>query len=81
MQIDRIVIQPTFENLIVQYSDASGRSNNFTLSTVNNPNVAAIVNEAQSRLPVDSQNPAKPEIEREILEDRIQKLRAAIGVS
>ena len=83
MQIDQIIIRPAQELLIVQYSDATGRSNNFTLNTANDANVAAIVSDAQGRLPSDSANPAKPEIQKEIadLENRIQVLKQAIGVA
>ena len=40
MQIDQILIRPADNQFIVQYSDNAGRSNNFTLNSANNANIA-----------------------------------------
>jgi hypothetical protein len=66
---------------VVQYSDNAGRTNNFTVSSAGNPNVAAIVTDARSRLPTEANHPEKSEIEQEIeaLEYRLQMLKQSIG--
>lgn len=82
MQVDQILIRPVDNEFIVQYSDNAGRTNNFTVSSSGNANVAAIIADARSRLPVEADHPDKSEIEQEIgeLEYRLQMLKQSIGL-
>lgn len=82
MQIDQILIRPADKELIVQYSDNTGRANNFTITTEGNSSVAAVIADAKSRLPAETDRPDKSEVEQEIgeLEYRLKMLRQSIGL-
>jgi hypothetical protein len=82
MQVDQILIRPTENQWVVQYSDSAGRTNNFTVSSAGNANIAAIVADARGRLPPEANHPDKSEIEQEIeeLEYRLQMLKQSIGL-
>ncbi len=82
MQVDQILIRPADNEWIVQYSDSAGRTNNFTVSSAGNANIAAIVADATSRLPAEAAHPDKSEVEQEIeeLEYRLTMLKQSIGL-
>jgi len=82
MQIDQIIVRPSENVFIIQYSDSAGRSDNIVASSAGNANVAALVADAQQRLPSEQNNPAKDEIEQEIeeLEYRLKMLKESIGL-
>lgn len=82
MQVDQILIRPADNEWIVQYSDNAGRTNNFTVSSVGNASIAAIVADASNRLPTEADHPDKTEVEQEIeeLEYRLQMLKQSIGL-
>lgn len=81
MQIDQIVIKPAQNKYIVQYSDEAKRLTNLMVDSTNNAKVAALVADAQQRLPTPENRPDKPQIEKEIagLEARLVNLRKSIG--
>ena len=83
MQLHQIVVRPV-ENgaeVIVLYLDAVGGRHNLTFDGAGIAAVDQIIAECQRRLPPDTENPAKAEIEREIdqLEARLEQLRRAVG--
>jgi hypothetical protein len=82
MQVDQILIRPADNEWIVQYSDSAGRTNNFTVSSAGNASIAAIVADAQGRLPAEANHPDKSEVEQEIeeLEYRLTMLKQSIGL-
>ena len=81
MQIDQILVRPKDHSLIIQYSDNVGRSNNIVSDSTGNAHVAALMTEAQSKLPAEADRPDKTEIEQEIeeLEYRLKQLKQSIG--
>ena len=83
MQIHQILIRPRDNTAIILYEDGVGNRNSIVMDTTGNTTVSDFVSQCQQRLPADSANPAKQEIEREIsaLEQRVSELKAAIGVT
>jgi len=82
MQIDQILIRPVENEFVVQYSDNAGRTNNFTTTSEDNANIAAIIADAKKKLPAEADRPDKSEISQEIeeLEYRLKMLKQSIGV-
>lgn len=83
MQIHQILIRPESNTLIILYVDTVGRRNSITEDTGNSSLVQQLVQQCQSKLPPDSENPAKEEVEQEIeeLEYRLTQLKQSIGVT
>jgi hypothetical protein len=83
MQIHQVVIRPENQTVIVLYLDSVGRRFTKTFEGGQIPAVGQLLAECQSRLPPDSEHPAKAQIEQEIseLEYRLDQLRQSIGVS
>ncbi len=83
MRIDQLLIRPNDNVLIIQYSDSAGRQNNIVVESTGNSNIAALLADAQQRLPLEKDNPVKSEVEQEIaeLEYRLTQLKKSIGAA
>ncbi len=83
MQIHQIVIRPGDNTTVILYIDAAGNRNSMVIDIANDPHATALIAAAQQRLPADTENPNKPEIQKEIadLENRVMLLKQAIGVA
>jgi hypothetical protein len=83
MQLDRIVINPAQNKLVIQYLDDNKRPLNLTLDTTGNSTVTALVADAQQRMPKPQDRPDKLQIQKQIsqLEGRIRILKESIGAT
>lgn len=81
MQLDQIIIRPTRNELLLQYSDEFKRPINVTLDATGNAAVAAIVADARQRTPLPQDRPDKAQIQKQIvqLEGRVRTLKQSIG--
>ena len=83
MQIHQILIRPETNTTIVLYVDLVGRRDSIVLDTTNDAVVQQLIQSCQAKLPTDANNPAKPQIQKEILEleSRVAKLKQSIGAT
>jgi hypothetical protein len=83
MHIHQILVRPRDNTVVVLYEDAVGNRNSIVVDSTGNATVSALVADCQQRLPSDSANPAKTQIQQEIanLEGRLTQLKSAIGVT
>ena len=83
MQIHQILVRPVDNSVIILFVDVVGNRNSVVFDSTGNTTVDALVSFCQQRLPPDSANPAKAEIQQEIvnLENRLTQLKSAIGVA
>jgi len=81
MQVHQVVIRPHGDGVIILYVDKVGQRFSMILSMADIPAAADAVQQAQNRLPPDTDHPAKEEIETEIteLEKRLTQLKESIG--
>jgi hypothetical protein len=81
MKLELIHVRPEEKQLIVEYSDLTGRMGSVVLDAANNATVSRLISEAEALVPSDANHPNKPDIQLEIsqLEDRIKQLRRSIG--
>ncbi len=81
MQLDQVIIRPSPSTYIVQYSDNLGRTNNLAVDVAGNAAVAALLADAQKRIPKEQDRPDKTEVQQEIneLEYRLTQLKKSIG--
>lgn len=83
MELHQIVIRPQASSVIILFEDAAGNKSSIVYNSAGNATVDALLAECRRRLPAESENPAKAEIQREIasLEGRLGQLKAAIGAA
>ena len=83
MQIDQIIVHPTDKTVLIEYSDNVGRTNNISYDGAGNTTIAALISDAQQRVPREQDRPDKSEVEQEIeeLEYRLTQLKLSIGAS
>ena len=83
MQIERIIIRPSQNKLTIQYSDEANRMANVVVDTTNDAKVAAVISQAQQKIPAPQDRPDKAQIEKEItaLEARLQGLKESIDAA
>jgi hypothetical protein len=81
MQLDQIIIKPGTNKMILQYSDEASRGNSLVVDVAGNNSVAAVVTEAQQRLPTPQNRPDREQIQKEIqiLEARVEAMKESIG--
>ena len=82
MQIHQILIRPQSDTLIILYTDVVGRRETITEQISGNSVAQQLVQQCETKLPADTEHPAKDEIEQEIdeLEYRLKQLKQSIGV-
>ena len=83
MKLDQIIIRPAKTQMILQYSDPLSRANHLIVDTKDNAAVAAVVADAQQRLPTPQNRPDKAIIQKEIavLEARLEAMKESIGAA
>ena len=83
MEIHQIVIRPQDHTVIVLFKDIVGNRNNIVFDSAGNSAVQQLVAECEQKLPSDTENQDKSDIEQEIteLEYRLKQLRQSIGVT
>jgi hypothetical protein len=83
MQIHQILVRPRENTVVILYEDAVGNRSSIVVDSTGNATVNALVADCQQRLPSDTNNPMKAEIQREIagLETRLTQLKTAIGAA
>jgi len=83
MEIRQIVVRPNQDKYILQYADNVGRTGSIVLEASSNTAAAALIADAEGRLPTEEDHPDKSEIEQEIeeLEYRLAQLKQSIGVT
>jgi hypothetical protein len=81
MEISQILLKPSQNKYIIQYSDNVGKIGRIQLEAAANTQAAALITDAQARLPSEQNRPNKGEIEQEIteLEYRLKQLKISIG--
>jgi hypothetical protein len=81
MDIHQILIRPRDNTVVILYQDIAGTRNTIVYDSSGNATVAALVSDAQSRLPTEQNRPDKAEIQQEIqgLEQRVALLKQSIG--
>lgn len=83
MKLHQVVIRPEEHTVFVLYVDSVGRKNSIIFDSTGNATVDQLMTECQQRLPPDSANPGKAQIQDEItaLEGRLTLLKQAIGTA
>ena len=83
MQIHQIMIRPDAQKMIILYLDLANERHSVVVDTTGNTVVQQLVTQCQAKVPADADNPAKPQIQQEIveLESRVAKLKESIGVT
>ena len=69
--------------MIILYVDRAARRNSIVVDTTGNGVIQQLVEQCETHVPSDEENPAKPEIQQEIsaLESRITQLKQSIGAA
>jgi len=83
MELHQILIRPQDHTVILLIQDLGGRKETLILDSTGNAKVDAVVAEFQQKVPPDTENPAKAEIQQEIahLEARLTELKQSIGIA
>jgi hypothetical protein len=81
MEIHQILIRPNDHKVFILYLDAAGLRNNTVFDSTGNAAIDSAVAECRQRLPSDTANPNRAQIERQIaeLQSRLTTLRQSIG--
>lgn len=81
MTINQILVRPSENVHIIQYTDVAGRTGRIVASSANNTAIAKIIEDSQGLLPQPEDHPEKEQVELEIadLESRLTVLRESIG--
>lgn len=83
MHIHQILIRPETNTSIILYMDLTGRRDSIVVDHSGDTKVQQLIQAYTAKLPSDADNPAKPQIQKEIaeLESRVAKLKQSIGVT
>ncbi|HTD87788.1 MAG TPA: hypothetical protein VK850_14525 [Candidatus Binatia bacterium] len=81
MQLKQIIVRPSDNEVIVQFTDNVGRVGSLSYDPTNDATATAFIDQAKTRLPTEQNRPDRTDIEQEIeeLEYRLAQLKESIG--